>query len=58
MCLLFQLIFEIPSNRLMILLGSTNYLSLAMILWGSITIGMAFVTNGPELIALRGLVVS
>ena len=55
---LFQVLFNIPSNLLMHFIGPTRYLSLSMLAWGSITIGMAFVTNGRQLLILRFLLVS
>ena len=39
-------------------LGTTRYLSLSMILWGTIMIGTAFVNNARELLILRFLLVS
>ena len=39
-------------------IGSTLYLALSMIAWGSITVGMAFVRNAPQLLATRFLLVS
>ncbi|CAF3778538.1 unnamed protein product [Rotaria sp. Silwood1] len=48
-----QIIFGIPSFLLLRFLGTTRYLSLSMILWGSVMIGMAFVTNARELLVLR-----
>jgi hypothetical protein len=53
----FQLIFDIPSILLLRIIGPTRYLSWSMIAWGSITIGMAFVKNARELLALRFLLV-
>ncbi|CAF1104855.1 unnamed protein product [Rotaria sp. Silwood1] len=50
-----QIIFGIPSFLLLRFLGTTRYLSLSMILWGSVMIGMAFVTNARELLVLRFL---
>ncbi|CAF3747766.1 unnamed protein product [Rotaria sp. Silwood1] len=49
------IIFGIPSFLLLRFLGTTRYLSLSMILWGSVMIGMAFVTNARELLVLRFL---
>ncbi|CAF1261351.1 unnamed protein product [Rotaria sordida] len=37
------LIFAIPSNILMRYLGATRHLSLSMLAWGSITVGLAFI---------------
>jgi small-conductance mechanosensitive channel len=53
-----QLIFAIPSCLILRLLGATRYLALSLILWGAITIGMAFITNAYELIILRFFLVS
>jgi hypothetical protein len=39
-------------------LGPTLYLSLSMLAWGGITVGMAFVRNARELLAIRVLLVS
>jgi len=39
-------------------LGPTRYLSLSMIAWGGITVGMAFVRNAHGLLAVRFLLVS
>lgn len=39
-------------------LSPTVYLSLSMIVWGGITVGMAFVTNGLQLLIVRCLLVS
>ncbi|CAF3389235.1 unnamed protein product [Rotaria socialis] len=47
------LIFAIPSSLILRLLGTTRYLSLSLISWGAITIGMAFVTNARQVIILR-----
>jgi hypothetical protein len=55
---LFQVIFEIPSTILMRYLGSTRYLSLSMLTWGGISVGIAFVRNARELLAVRFLLVS
>ncbi|CAF3603156.1 unnamed protein product [Rotaria sp. Silwood1] len=49
------LTFAIPSSLILRLLGATRYLSLSLISWGAITIGMAFVTNARQLIVLRFL---
>ena len=57
-CILFQLIFAIPSNIFMRYIGPTGYLSLSMIAWGSLGIGAAFVKNGRELIAIQFLLVN
>ncbi|CAF1060970.1 unnamed protein product [Rotaria sordida] len=48
-------IFEIPSTLLLRFLGPTRYLSLSLILWGGITIGMAFVKNSQQLLIVRFL---
>jgi MFS family permease len=53
-----QLTFAIPSSLILRLLGTTRYLSLSLILWGAITISMAFVTNAAQFITLRFLLVS
>ncbi len=37
--------------------GPTRYLSLSMVAWGSITIGMAFVKNARELLCVRFILV-
>jgi uncharacterized membrane protein len=58
MCFFFQLIFEIPSTLLLRFFGPTRYLSLSLILWGGITVGMAFVTNAQQLLIARFLLVS
>ncbi len=50
--------FAIPSNILMRYLGPTRYLSVSMIAWGSITVGMAFVKNASELLPVRFILVS
>ncbi|CAF1008862.1 unnamed protein product [Rotaria sordida] len=49
------LIFEIPSTLLLRFLGPTRYLSLSLILWGSVTVGMAFVKNSQQLLIVRFL---
>ncbi|CAF0923364.1 unnamed protein product [Rotaria sordida] len=49
------LIFEIPSTLLLRFLGPTRYLSLSMILWGGVTVGMAFVNNSQQLLIVRFL---
>lgn len=40
-----EVIFAIPSCLVLRLLGATRYLSLSLILWGAITISMAFIQN-------------
>ena len=55
---LFQLIFEIPSTLLLRIIGPTQYLSLSVILWGSVTIGMAFVKDAQQILITRVLLVS
>ena len=57
-CAFFQLIFEFPSNILMRCIGSSLYLSLSLLAWGSISVGMAFVKNARELLAVRFFLVS
>ncbi|CAF1392168.1 unnamed protein product [Rotaria sordida] len=47
------LIFEIPNIAFMRWIGLTYYLSLSLIAWGSISIGLAFVTNARSLMAVR-----
>jgi hypothetical protein len=54
----FQLIFEIPSTLVLRFFGPTRYLSLILIIWGGITIGMAFVTNAQQLLIARFILVS
>ncbi|CAF1518703.1 unnamed protein product [Rotaria sordida] len=49
------LIFEIPSTLLLRCLGPTRYLSLSLILWGGVTVGMAFVKNSQQLLIARFL---
>jgi hypothetical protein len=58
MYIFFQLIFEIPSILVLRFIGPTRYLSLILIIWGGITIGMAFVTNAQQLLIVRFLLVS
>ncbi|CAF1174184.1 unnamed protein product [Rotaria sordida] len=48
-------IFEIPSTLLLRFLGPTRYLSLSLILWGGLTIGMAFAKNSQQLLIVRFL---
>ncbi|CAF2963319.1 unnamed protein product, partial [Rotaria sp. Silwood2] len=36
-------------------LGATRYLSLSMLAWGSITVGLAFVRNAQELLSVQFL---
>ncbi|CAF3508881.1 unnamed protein product [Rotaria sp. Silwood1] len=36
-------------------IGPTSYLALSLFAWGSITVGMAFVTNGQQLLGIRFL---
>ncbi|CAF1068887.1 unnamed protein product [Rotaria sordida] len=48
-------IFEIPGTLLLRFLGPTRYLSLSLILWGGITVGMAFVKNSQQLLIVRFL---
>ena len=50
--------FEFPNFLLLRYLGTTRYLSLNMVAWGSIMIGMAFVKNATQILALRFLLVS
>ena len=57
-CVFFQFGFAIPSNILMRYIGPTSYLSLSMIVWGSLTVGMAFIKNALHLKVLRFLLVS
>jgi hypothetical protein len=54
----FKLIFEIPSTLVLRLFGPTRYLSLSLIVWGGITVGMAFVSNAQQLLIARFLLVS
>ena len=54
----FQLGFAIPSNILIRYIGPTGYLSLSMIVWGSLTVGMAFIKNALHLQILQFLLVS
>ncbi|CAF1229797.1 unnamed protein product [Rotaria sordida] len=49
------LIFAIPSNILMRYLGATRHLSLSMLAWGSITVGLAFVRNAQQLLSVKFL---
>ncbi|CAF2127934.1 unnamed protein product [Rotaria magnacalcarata] len=49
------LLFGIPSFVLLRFLGTKIYLSLCMILWGTIMISTAFVTNAEQLFAVRFL---
>ena len=58
MSVLFQLIFAISSNIFMRVIGPSRYLSLSMLAWGGLTVGMAFVKNARELLAVRVLRVS
>ncbi len=53
-----QLTFSIPSSLVLRLIGAKNYLSLSLFCWSGITIGMAFVKNGHQLIILRFVLVS
>jgi hypothetical protein len=39
-------------------IGPTRYLAVCMLAWGGITVGMAFVTNGRQLIIVHFLLVS
>jgi hypothetical protein len=39
-------------------IGPTRYLSLSMLAWGSITVGMAFIRNAQELLTVQVLFVS
>ena len=55
---LFQLIFAIPSNIFMRYIGPTSYLSLSVLIWGTLTIGMAFVKDVQDLIIVQILLVS
>ncbi|CAF1101377.1 unnamed protein product [Rotaria sordida] len=57
------LIFAIPSSILMRYIGATRYLSLSMLAWGSITVGLAFVyydksTNRRNIFIYFGTVVA
>lgn len=54
---MFQLIFAIPSNIFMRYIGPTGHLSLSMLAWGSLTIGMAFVKTARDLLAVQALLV-
>lgn len=47
-----------PSNLLLRFIGSTPYLVLSMLAWGSLTVGMTFVTNGYQLLIVRFFLVS
>ncbi|CAF2267595.1 unnamed protein product [Rotaria magnacalcarata] len=49
------LLFEIPSNIVLRLFGPTMYLSISMITWGGITVGMAFANNTVLFICIRFL---
>ncbi|CAF1257283.1 unnamed protein product [Rotaria sordida] len=49
------LIFAVPSKILMRYLGATRYLSLSLVVWGSITVGLAFVRNARELLSVQFL---
>ncbi|CAF1381253.1 unnamed protein product [Rotaria sordida] len=49
------LIFAIPSSILMRYIGATRYLSLSMLAWGSITVGLAFVRNAQQLLSVKFL---
>lgn len=56
--ILFQLIFAIPSHLFMRYIGPTGHLSLSLIAWGTLTIGMAFAKKARELLAIQALLVS
>ncbi|CAF1103900.1 unnamed protein product [Rotaria sordida] len=49
------MIFVIPNIILLRISGPTLYLSVSMILWGTITLGIAFVKNATQLIVVRFL---
>ena len=57
MNVLFQLIFAIPSNIFMRYIGPTSYLSLSLLAWGALTIGMTFIKNALQLIIVQILFV-
>ncbi|CAF1076283.1 unnamed protein product [Adineta ricciae] len=49
------LIFELPNIFLMRYLGPASYLPISIFAWGSLTVGMAFVSNAQALFAVRFL---
>ncbi|CAM4799117.1 unnamed protein product [Rotaria magnacalcarata] len=48
-------IFAVPSALLILYMGTTIYLTIILLVWGSLSIGMGFVKNVPLLLALRFL---
>lgn len=49
------IVFELPSNMLMRKIGCRVWLSFITIAWGSVMLGMAFLTNWHQLAACRVL---
>lgn len=46
-------LFELPGNYILGRIGARTWLSACMIAWGIVSAGMAFVSTGPQFLAMR-----
>ncbi|KAK4693921.1 hypothetical protein P7C70_g8838, partial [Phenoliferia sp. Uapishka_3] len=49
------IIFELPSNILLRKLGARNHMTMIVVSWGAVMVGMGFVKNWTALLALRAV---